>query len=218
MRHLKTLSGIALTFLLASTGAVAGERYYDDDDYYDGDGYYVNAKVVNVEPVFRRVRIAEPQQMCWSEPTHYRGPSRGHRNNAAASTIIGGVVGGVVGNQVGRRNDHRSELTVAGALVGAAIGHSVGKSQHSRRYRSNRYSYQEPYCETRTEYRYVEQIAGYDVTYRYQGRYFTTRTDHEPGKRIRVRVDLEPATRHSGYSESRHGNPSYDHYCDDDCA
>lgn len=148
MRHWKALGGLALTFLLASTGAVAGERYYDNKNSYDGDGYHVNAKVVNVAPIVRRVRVAEPYEMCWP----------------------------------------------------------------------NRYSHHEPYCETRTAYRFVEKIEGYDITYRYQGRYFTTRSDHNPGKRIRVRVEMEPASRHSGYSKSGYGHPSNDHYCDDDCA
>lgn len=212
MRHLKTMSGIALTFLLAATGAVAGERYYD------GDGYYLNAKVVDVDPVFRRVRIAEPHRICLSEPTRHRGHPHGNRKNAAAPTIIGGIVGGVVGNQIGRRNDHRSELTIAGALVGAAIGHSVGKNHNSHGYRSDRHSYYAPNCETRTKYRVVERIEGYDVTYSYQGRYFTTRTDHDPGKWIRVRVDLEPEVQYSRFSGSRHRHPADDHYCDDDCA
>ena len=84
--------------------------------------------------------------------------------------------------------------------------------------RSGRYSYYEPYCETRTEYRMVERVVAYDVTYRYRGRYFTTRTDHPPGKRIRVRVDLEPAPRHGRYSDSGYRYRSGGHYCDDDCA
>ena len=41
--------------------------------------------------------------------------------------------------------------------------------------------------------RYEEHIAGYDVTYRYQGRLYHTRTDYDPGRRIRVRVEVTPA-------------------------
>ena len=36
------------------------------------------------------------------------------------------------------------------------------------------------------------RVAGYDVTYEYAGRQFTTRTNYHPGDRIRVRVDVRP--------------------------
>ena len=35
-------------------------------------------------------------------------------------------------------------------------------------------------------------LDGYDVTYRYQNRDFTTRLAYNPGDRIQVRVDVEP--------------------------
>lgn len=36
------------------------------------------------------------------------------------------------------------------------------------------------------------RVSGYDVTYEYAGRTYHTRTDHHPGDRIRVRVDVRP--------------------------
>ena len=35
-------------------------------------------------------------------------------------------------------------------------------------------------------------VDGYEVTYRYQNRDFTTRLAYDPGDRIQVRVDVEP--------------------------
>ena len=35
-------------------------------------------------------------------------------------------------------------------------------------------------------------VSAYDVTYEYAGRRYTTRTNHHPGERIRVRVDVRP--------------------------
>ena len=37
-------------------------------------------------------------------------------------------------------------------------------------------------------------LEGYLVTYRYAGRQYTTRTHQHPGKRIRVRVEVTPAS------------------------
>jgi len=34
---------------------------------------------------------------------------------------------------------------------------------------------------------------GYNVTYRYQGRTYSTQMDHRPGKRIPVNVSVSPA-------------------------
>src|SRR5262249_8992492 len=44
-------------------------------------------------------------------------------------------------------------------------------------------------CRTTTAYRDSDRIMGYEVTYRYGGREYTTRMDHDPGQRLRVRVD-----------------------------
>ena len=43
-------------------------------------------------------------------------------------------------------------------------------------------------CRTTTDYRDSDRIMGYEVTYRYGGREYTTRMDHDPGNRMRVRV------------------------------
>ena len=40
-------------------------------------------------------------------------------------------------------------------------------------------------------------MLGYEVTYRYGGREYTTRMDHDPGERMRVRVDTD-YTDHAG--------------------
>jgi uncharacterized protein YcfJ len=47
-------------------------------------------------------------------------------------------------------------------------------------------------CEVTQQTSYEEELVGYDVTYRYQGRIFTTRTQEHPGKRIPVLVDVRP--------------------------
>ena len=46
-------------------------------------------------------------------------------------------------------------------------------------------------CRTETSYRDSDRVLGYEVTYRYGGREYTTRMDHDPGDRMRVRVDYD---------------------------
>jgi uncharacterized protein YcfJ len=51
-------------------------------------------------------------------------------------------------------------------------------------------------CETREEVREEERIEGYEVTYLYNGREYTTRTRNDPGSRLRVRISVDAAGRY----------------------
>ena len=46
-------------------------------------------------------------------------------------------------------------------------------------------------CRTETNYRDTDRVLGFEVTYRYGGREYTTRMDHDPGDRMRVRVNYD---------------------------
>jgi len=46
-------------------------------------------------------------------------------------------------------------------------------------------------CRTETNWRDTDRVLGYEVTYRYGGREYTTRMDHDPGDRMRVRVNYD---------------------------
>ncbi len=37
------------------------------------------------------------------------------------------------------------------------------------------------------------RVSGYNVTYEYGGRTYSTRTNYNPGNRIRVRVNVDPS-------------------------
>jgi uncharacterized protein YcfJ len=37
------------------------------------------------------------------------------------------------------------------------------------------------------------RIVGYDVEYRYRGEVYTSRLNYDPGERLRVRVQVQPA-------------------------
>ena len=84
-------------------------------------------------------------------------------------------------------------MTIVGTLVGSAIGHDAAV-RRQRRDGYETYSRTEERCRTSYSLDREERVDGYQVTYRYRGRSFTTRTDTHPGERIRVRVSVTPLT------------------------
>jgi uncharacterized protein YcfJ len=204
------LATAALAF--ASTGAFAkdhryddrpGDRYddrYDDrnddrnDDRYDdrnddryGGGEYDYAKVVDVQPLSRRVRVTTPVRECWDE-TRY--DDREYRNRTSGGTLLGAVIGAAIGNQIGH-GDGRRAATAGGAVIGAAIGRNQAERRASQLPPGREYTVQR--CETRYQEDVQERIDGYRVTYIYNGRRQVTQLPYKPGDRIRVRVDVSPA-------------------------
>ncbi len=54
---------------------------------------------------------------------------------------------------------------------------------------------EEERCRTVRRYRQRQEIAGYRVEYAYGSERLVTRMDHDPGERIRIRVNLSPVDR-----------------------
>ncbi len=172
--------GLALGALLLSSPALA-EGYRG----HGGKARYDYAKVVDVQPLYRTVTVSTPRQECWDEPvTRYQAGA----GNSYTSTIIGGIVGGVVGNQFGKGTG-RDVATVAGALLGGSIGRDLG---HRHQAGGQYYTDVERRCRTINDNYTEQRIEGYNVTYRYRGQTYTTRSDVDPGRRIKVRVDIVP--------------------------
>jgi uncharacterized protein YcfJ len=90
------------------------------------------------------------------------------------------------------RGDGRRAATIAGAVIGGAIGHDSAQRgryvESGGRYRT-RY---ESRCHVETDWSEDERVVGYDVAYQYNGRVYRTQTDHHPGERIRVEVQVSP--------------------------
>lgn len=194
------VAAAALAF--GSVGAIAQDRYdpyprhgdrYDDryDARYD-EGAYDYARVVDVEPLTRRVRVTSPQRECWDE-TRYEERPYGPSRERAGSTLLGAAIGAVIGNQIGR-GDGRRAATVAGAVVGGAIGRDQAERRAAARgYGPPPREYTVERCEVRYNDTWEERTDGYRVTYVYNGRRQTTVLPYRPGERIRVRVDVSPA-------------------------
>ncbi|MEO0996954.1 MAG: glycine zipper 2TM domain-containing protein [Pseudomonadota bacterium] len=185
---LPLLGALALSAALVSAPALADP--VRSSHYSRGHASYDYARVVDVEPIVRYVQVQTPVRECWEE-TRYReyGPRRDHGNVGGA--IVGGLIGGVIGHQFGsgRGND---AMTVLGTLVGAAAGSDAKRHGH-REDELSIESYPVQRCDVRYETHQEERIDGYHVTYVYNGQRLTTRTNYDPGERIRVRVSVRPA-------------------------
>jgi uncharacterized protein YcfJ len=106
--------------------------------------------------------------------------------------VVGGIVGAVIGSQVGG-GSARYATSAIGSMVGGIAGRGIYDQSQRQRDRTGTVRVCDP---VPADGRYTatggSAIAAYDVTYEYGGRQYTTRTDHHPGDRIRVRVDVRP--------------------------
>jgi uncharacterized protein YcfJ len=161
-------------------------RDYGRDYNRDNRGGYDYARVLRVEPLVQRVRYSVPVEQCWTEQ-RVRG---GYRGDTAGGAIVGGAVGAMLGNTIGRGEGRRA-ATVGGAVVGAVIGSELARSDGRRDYREPRYQERDR-CRTRYEDRYDERIEGYRVTYEFNGRRQVTQLPYEPGRYLKVAVDVHP--------------------------
>lgn len=186
---MKALVSATVLVSLLAVGAQAEAGPYKRERYvparYDGGGYDY-AKVTDVDPIVHQVRIETPRRECWDEVREVRST----RYDDKSGMVLGGIIGGVMGHEIANRG-HKDVGAVAGTLLGAAVGHDIA-SRNGSRYSETREETVER-CAVRYEEEYEERIEGYRVTYEYHGREFTTRLPYDPGERIRVRVDVEPA-------------------------
>lgn len=165
----------------AVTGALlAGPAYADSR--HRGWEY---AKVVSADPVIRQVRVSEPRRECFEEPVTERTVYRGHADPAAP--LVGAIIGGVIGHQFGGGSG-KDAATVAGALIGA--NHAAYNNRTTRRVVER--TVYETRCHVVREARYEERVEGYNVAYKHHGRVYHTFLPYDPGKRLRVRVDVAP--------------------------
>jgi uncharacterized protein YcfJ len=193
------VAAVAAVLTVSGALASAGDGRYDDrydprydvphDSRYD-EAQYDYAKVVDVEPLIRRVRVTTPQRECWDE-TRYE--ERGYRTgpNVAGGTLLGAVIGAAIGNQIGH-GDGRRAATAGGAIVGAAIGRQQAE-RRSVYHAGPAQPYTVQRCQTNYREEWEERVDGYRVTYLYHGRRQVTELPYRPGDRIRVRVDVSPA-------------------------
>lgn len=143
-----------------------------------------NARVVRVMPRIEQVTM--PQEECRNEVETVQNPN-GSGNRGLGGALIGGIAGGILGNQVGGGSG-RTAATAIGAIGGALAGENVANNTAPPQGYSQR---EVRRCHTVN--RVVERNNGYDVTYQYQGRNYSTVMANSPGNSIRVNVSVTPA-------------------------
>ena len=161
-------------------------------------------------------RIPVNREECWSEQRRgyeeRRVTRQDNGQSIGAGTVIGAIAGGVIGHQFGSSSGGRDHGTAAGAIVGGLIGNQVdrdrggnyGESVEVERVPVTR---DVERCRTVGDVRQVP--VGYEVRYRYGGREFVTRLPQDPGRRIRIAVDVRPLEETYGVPD-RPAPPPYD--------
>jgi len=178
----KTLVAVAVASTFASLGAFA-QSFTD------------SAPVIGVRAITERVPVNREE--CWSEQHRgYEERTVTRQDNGApigAGTVLGAIAGGVIGHQFGNSSGGRDRGTAAGAIVGGLVGNQIDRNNSApdsvevERRPVNR---EVERCRTIQEVR--EVASGYDVRYRYGNREFVTRMPFDPGRRIRIAVDIRP--------------------------
>lgn len=155
------------------------------------------ARVISSVPQYEWVRVA--RQQCVQERGYggrrgdgYEGRRgdgygggyyRQSEQRSIGGAVIGGVAGGVIGNQIG---DGRIAGTAIGAAVGAIVGDRI--ANNGRQVEVRHAGYSRPVERCRTVYERERRLAGYAVTYKYNGRLITRLMDRDPGRRVYVEV------------------------------
>lgn len=144
------------------------------------------ATVKSVTPQYDRVSM--PRKECSIETVYETRRTGGQRSYGGA--VIGGIAGALIGNQVG--GGHGKEAaTAAGAVIGALTGDNLdNRDDRDRPVREEEVPRDVQRCRTVDDWQ--ERLTGYRVTYEYQGQRYTTVLASDPGRRLPVRVSVEP--------------------------
>lgn len=179
-------AAVVLSLTLAAGPASAGHHAWKG--HRSSAAVYDYARVLSADPIIRYVKVTTPVQECWEETEYYTLDQR--PAGLGAKTLIGAILGGVVGYQFGSGHG-KDAATVAGTLIGASIANNAARRNAG--YTTIERSRQVTRCETNYQSHEEERIDGYRVIYAYSGQKYSTRTPYDPGKRLRIRVNVTPA-------------------------
>ncbi len=112
----KVVTGLVSSGLLLTAQAAFADHgnHYGQYKWRNGPpaSDYAYARVVDVDPIVRQVRISEPRRECWTE-TRYDDVSYTERVGPPAKAnpgamILGGIIGAALGNQIGHGHGRRA--------------------------------------------------------------------------------------------------------------
>lgn len=169
------VGGIAMVVL--GSGAVTGYKAMTKPEF---------AEVVAVTEVFETV--VTPREKC--EDVQVRHEAAVKDEHRIAGSLVGGLAGGLLGSTLGGGNG-KTLATVAGAAAGGFAGNQVQKNMQER----DVVTTAEHRCKTVNEK--SQKLAGYNVSYRFQGKDGLVRTSFKPGSTLPVKdgqVVITPAS------------------------
>lgn len=200
--------GMASASLLVAGSTNAAERRVAAERFTE------YADVIYVQPIYKNIRVREPRRECWIETQQqlvgYESPRyerrqarRTNRRYSSSGTVVGSLIGGVIGNQISRGSNGgtRAGATIAGAIIGGAVANEARGNVLRHRNQPVRSSkrgapiyktVKVERCKKVSESRFEKRVQHYDVTYRYKGRTYTTRTKRDPGRQIKLQVSIAP--------------------------
>ena len=188
---------IVSTGVMLALGMTSFPAYADHSKpgYRQDGAVYDYAQVLSAEPIVRYVTVETPVRECWEDTEYYRTNHRRGGGDPVGNTVISGLLGGLVGNQFGDGRG-RDAMTVLGTLVGAAVGSDNARrngNYSNRGYETSEYARPVKRCSTKISTHEEERVDGYRVVYVYNGQRYATRTQQDPGRKIRIRVSVTPA-------------------------
>jgi uncharacterized protein YcfJ len=186
---MKTLTtSIAVVILVFANAVTAGDKNHGhkQHNYEPRQDLFEYAKVINVSPLYRQVKVSKPVRECWEEPVYH---TRQKQHKSAGGMLAGGLIGGIIGHQFGNGRGNKM-ATAVGTLIGAQIGHDAVNG-HVVEETQSVAGYEE-HCKIRHQVKYEEVLDGYDVTYKYRGQRYHVEMPYDPGKRIKMRIQFAP--------------------------
>lgn len=152
------------TIVLAALGLAAA-----------GAGAQEVGRVLSATPVIQQVAV--PRTYC-NQPGYVPAPQ-----TSGAGGLMGAIAGAGVGSQIGSGSGTAAAMMI-GAIGGALLGNNI-EAGGAR-------PVPQQVCGTETTYE--NRTLGYDVTYEYAGRQYTTRMDNDPGPTVQLQVTPYGAT------------------------
>jgi len=196
----KTLIAASLASTLGALAPAHAESFTD------------SATVLSSRPITERIPVNREE--CWNEQRRGYDERRITRqDNGApigAGTVLGAIAGGVIGHQFGNSSGGRDRGTAAGAVIGGLVGNQIERDQRGgETVEVERVPVTRDVQRCRTVGEVREVPAGFEVRYRYAGRDFVTRMPSEPGRRVRIAVDVQPVAEGYGPGPERAAPPGY---------